>query len=108
MRQSQRGNNHIAISLKIYTEEVSTSFNGFNGNAAMKDIFNFTLVKADTEQARSLKIPETVFSVQLLGEPSTAVQRMKEFKSFIQALKNKENEYMTRYMAKNSMTYPAS
>ena len=29
------------------SEEVSTSFNGFNGNAAMRDIFNFTLVKAD-------------------------------------------------------------
>ncbi len=33
--------------LEDIPEEVSTSFNGFNGNAAMRNIFNFTLVKAD-------------------------------------------------------------
>ncbi|OZG60564.1 ATP-dependent OLD family endonuclease [Bifidobacterium lemurum] len=33
--------------LEEVREEVSTSFNGFNSNASMKDIFNYSLVRAD-------------------------------------------------------------
>lgn len=73
--------------LEDIPEEVSTSFNGFNGNAAMKDIFNFTLVKADYRACEESEDSRNSILGSIIGrtvDRSAADERIQELYSGIE------------------------
>lgn len=77
--------------LEDIPEEVSTSFNGFNSNAAMKDIFNFTLVKADyraSEESEDSRASILGSIIERVVDRNAANEKIRELYSSIEEQKN--------------------
>ena len=53
--------------LREMPEEVTTAFNGFNSNGAIRDLFNFTLVKADYRAAEEAEDTNSSLLGSIIG-----------------------------------------
>lgn len=76
--------------LQEMPEEVTTAFNGFNSNGAIRDLFNFTLVKADYRAAEEAEDTNSSLLGSIIGLVINRHKADKELEKLYGGITNQE------------------
>ena len=76
--------------LQEMPEEVTTAFNGFNSNGAIRDLFNFTLVKADYRAAEEAEDTNSSLLGSIIGRAIDRHKADEELEKLYGGITNQE------------------